>query len=339
MILVTGGTGFVGRHLVRALVSRGDAVRVLSRAGHPRLQEPGVQLVHADFADQTSVDRAARGVRCVVHLAAQLSEARKTDESAFRFNVDSTRAIAKAARRERVARFIHVSSGGVYGDGSILAPHRETDPPRPGTAYESSKLAAEKVLAEVLGGSDTMWGIVRPAGIFAHDRPATVHFVGEVQSHKVWLHGNANVIVHPTHVSDLVQGCIRLMQTERVNALVVNIAGERALRYQEFVSLTALMLGVRARQIVIPSLGGWAAARAAAVVRRAGRRVPPAVDRAGRPVINRALDTTRARELLGFVPTNLDTALRETVAEIVDVERRASRAGQNSMIVARGTVE
>lgn len=314
MILVTGGTGFVGRHLVRALTARGEAIRVMSRSGRSLAAGSDVEVVRGDLGDSRSLESAVHGVRAVVHVAARVEDS--GDSHVFRLNVEGTIATARAAQRAGVERFIHVSSGGVYGDGTTTTPHCESDEPHPGTAYERSKLESERALAATLAGTDVGWTIVRPAGVYGQDRPATARFVEDVRTRAMWLHANSEVIVHPTHVSDVVRGCIGALDSESAQGLIVNLAGERALRFQELVALVASMLGRRARQAVMPRWLSPIAATTASSLHRAGIRPPVALDRAGRRVVNRALDTRLARALFNFAPVRLEDALRETVESL-----------------------
>jgi UDP-glucose 4-epimerase len=312
VILVTGGTGFVGRHLVDALAARGDQVRVLTRSERtpPRT---GVTMVVGDLADEPSLERAVRGARVVVHLAARLAHGVGDERAWYDFNVRTSATLATAAKRAGVQRFIHVSSGGVYGDGVSATPHAEADPPRPGNAYERSKLAAEQATVESLASSATSCAILRPAGIYGRGRPATMRFFDEVRRRRLWVHPTPNVIVHPTHVSDVVQACMRLLDRPDV-AGVLNIGGARALPFQELVALTAAALGVKARQLVVPAAVGRPLGRVASSLLAAARLpAPAALERAARPYVNRALDTTLARTRLGFVPIELGAGLRASL--------------------------
>jgi nucleoside-diphosphate-sugar epimerase len=312
VILVTGGTGFVGRHLVDALAARGDEVRVLTRSD--RLSKrSGVTMAVGDLSDEASLDRAASGARVVVHLAARLSPAVGDASAWYDFNVRTSASLAGAARRAGVERFIHVSSGGVYGDGTAASPHAEADVPHPGNAYERSKLAAEQAVVEGLASSGTSCAILRPAGVYGRGRPVTEAFFNEVRRRRLWVHGTPNVIVHPTHVSDVVQACTRLLDHPDVDG-VLNVAGERALPFQDLVALTAAALGVRARQLVVPAAVGRPIGRiVASVLAAAHAPVPATLERAGRPWVNRALDISRARARLGFVPIELAAGLRASL--------------------------
>jgi nucleoside-diphosphate-sugar epimerase len=312
VILVTGGTGFVGRHLLDALAARGDQVRVLTRSERTP-PHAGVTMAVGDLADETSLERAIRGVRVVVHLAARVASVVGDERTWYDFNVRTSAALATVAGRAGVERFVHVSSGGVYGDGAAAKPHAEADSPQPGNAYERSKLAAEQVVTERLASFVTSCAILRPAGIYGRGRPATMAFFDEVRRRRLWLHPTPHVIVHPTHVSDVVQACMRLLDRPDV-AGVLNIAGERALPFQELVALTAAALGVKARQLVVPAAVGRPIARVASSVLAAARApVPAALERAARPYVNRALDTSLARARLGFLPIELAAGLRASL--------------------------
>ncbi len=316
MILVTGGSGFVGRHLVAALVGRDEAVRVLSRSASSTPAVRGLTVTIGDLTDAASLERAADGVRVIIHLAARLAPPNVTDTTLHSVNVRMTAAVALAARNAGAERFIHVSSGGVYGDGRTASPHRESDAPHPGNPYERSKLAAEEALVSTLDASGVAWTILRPAGIYGAGRVATASFFDEVRRRALWLHGSPNVVVHPTHVSDVVQACVRVLEAQRaaIAGRILNVAGERALPFHEFVAMTSAMLGVRSRQFVIPGWIGRPLARGVGLgMLTAGVRVPTGIDRAGRGWVNRALDTTLVREMLGFTPIKLQDGLRQTL--------------------------
>ena len=205
-----------------------------------------------------------------------------------------------------------MSSGGVYGDGETATPHRETDPPRPGNAYERSKLESEHAVIGALAGSNVSWVILRPAGIYGVDRPATQAFVNDVRTRRVWIHATPHVIVHPTHVSDVVQACVRATDDRSITEQIFNVGGERPLAFQELVALTAAALHVRAPQLVIPTWVGRPTAVVLESLLRAIKRAAPAsLGRMRRGYVNRSLDIGRARQALGFAPMALDAGLQE----------------------------
>lgn len=151
MILVTGATGFLGNHLVRLLVDRGERVRVLVRPGaDPRpLTGLDVEVVEGDVCDVDSANRACDGATRVIHAAAMVRIGWAGLEAMREVNVTGTHLIAQAARRTG-ARLIHVSSVDALGLGSPGSPADEATPrggkiPCP---YVVTKIEAESVVGE-----------------------------------------------------------------------------------------------------------------------------------------------------------------------------------------------
>ena len=314
MILLTGGTGFVGRHLARQLLAEGRPVRVLSRTpGRVELPD-AVAWVQGDLNDAASLRAALRDVDTVVHAGAVLSDGPAHDTALERVNIEGTQALARATREAGVSRFIHMSSAGVYGDGSSATPHRETDRPAPGNAYERSKLSAEHALVAALEGSPVHWTILRPQGLYGPDRPATAAFFDSVAKRRLWLHGPASVVVHPTHIEDLCAVVRLVLGRADLHQEVINVGGQRWLEYGELISLIGERVGHIPVQLRAPR---WTARVAQLAVRAfsAARKQPPALlARLSRATINRAVDIDKALRLLGFAPVTLEWGLDQTVS-------------------------
>ena len=162
--LVTGGAGFIGHHLVHALVERGDDVVVLDDLsnGQPsRLDRVGdrIQLIRASILDADALDRAVEGVEVVFHEAAVASVARSIAEprSTNEVNVTGTIALMATATRHGVRRVVFAGTSAVYGTAAAL-PSTEEQPPSPMSPYGVSKLAAEQYVHVFgrLGGVETV---------------------------------------------------------------------------------------------------------------------------------------------------------------------------------------
>ncbi|MGH2997237.1 MAG: NAD-dependent epimerase/dehydratase family protein, partial [Gaiellaceae bacterium] len=149
-VLVTGGGGFIGSHLVRALLERGDEVRVLdnfstgNRANLAGLEED-VQMVEGELRSYERVHAAVRGVEVVFHQGALPSVPRSVQDplTTGAVNVEGTLNVLLAARDESVRRVVCASSSSVYGNSGSL-PRVETAFPDPISPYAVSKLAAER---------------------------------------------------------------------------------------------------------------------------------------------------------------------------------------------------
>lgn len=164
LTLVTGATGLVGNNVLRMLLDRGEAVRVLARdTSDPRpLEGLDVEVVRGDVCDPEAVGRACDGATCVVHSAGYVQIGRSHLDRHRRINVEGTRNVAEAARAHG-ARLIHVSSCDAVAVRSLDEPADEetplNDPPR--VPYVITKREAERVvLGLVAEGLDAV--IVNP---------------------------------------------------------------------------------------------------------------------------------------------------------------------------------
>ena len=189
--LVTGGQGFIGGHLVKALLERGDELVVLDLPGAPgkALELHGVRdsvdLVEGDVADPAAVAKAIAGCESVFHLAAQtlVIPAAEDPVGTFRSNVEGTWTILEAARAVAAEAVVVASSDKAYGPSDSL-PYREGDELRPAAPYEGSKAAADVIsrsywkswglpvgvtrLANVYGGGDLNFSRLIPEVVTAY---------------------------------------------------------------------------------------------------------------------------------------------------------------------------
>lgn len=154
LALVTGGAGFIGSHLVEALVTEGTAVRVLDDLSSGRRDNlesvaEGIDFVEGDIRDVSCVREACRGADVVFHLAAVGSVPRSIREPAYTFavNAGGTANVLTGARDAGARRVVYASSSSVYGDRGTL-PKREGDEGQPLSPYALSKVTNEQ-LAQV----------------------------------------------------------------------------------------------------------------------------------------------------------------------------------------------
>jgi dihydroflavonol-4-reductase len=160
--LVTGATGFIGSHLVDALLSRGATVTALARSAKKasEISARGVRTVAGHLHDSAALVEACRNQDVVYHVAGAV--AARNEAEFLRANRDGTRNIVAAAEGAAVERLVLVSSlaaGGPSARGMVL---NGSETPRPVTAYGRSKLAGEEVVAS----SRLRWSIVRPPMVY-----------------------------------------------------------------------------------------------------------------------------------------------------------------------------
>lgn len=172
--LVTGGGGFLGGAIVRALVRRGEAVRTFSRGRYPELEALGVEQLRGDLTDAAAVERACDGVEAVFHTAAKPG-VWGTREAYFAPNVTGTRNVVRACLRCGVSRLIHTSSPSVVFDGTDMEGVDESAPyPEVYHAHypHTKALAEQAVLAAVREGLRAV--ILRPHLIWGPGDPHLV---------------------------------------------------------------------------------------------------------------------------------------------------------------------
>lgn len=215
-VLVTGGAGFIGGHLVDTLVASGASVIVLddlssgSRDHLPR----GTQLIEADIADPSTVGHVAQtGADLVIHAAAQVSvPASVLDPARDRaVNLAGTEHVLEGARRAGASRFVFISSGGaVYGE-SDLADERTL--PAPMNPYGIHKLAAESYVRT----SGLSYGVVRFSNVYGPRQRAgleggVVAIFGEALSvdRPVTIYGDGSQVRDFLDVQDAVSGTLAI---------------------------------------------------------------------------------------------------------------------------------
>jgi len=159
---VTGGTGFVGAHLVQALRVRGDQVTCLVRnaAKAQALGWSDVRLIQGDLDDAAALREGCAGAEVIYHVAGRIS-ARNTDEF-MHANRDGTAHVLEAAAQAPPPRFVLVSSLAAAGPTALGKPIDETRSPSPVTPYGESKLAAELLVR----ATARSWTIVRPPTVY-----------------------------------------------------------------------------------------------------------------------------------------------------------------------------
>jgi nucleoside-diphosphate-sugar epimerase len=204
-VFVTGGTGFVGAHLVKALRARGDAVVALVR--RPALVAelawgPDVRIVRGDLDDEAALREGCAGADVVYHVAGKIAARNAAEFMAT--NRDGTANVLEAARDGGTRRLLFVSSLAVAGPTTPGHPIDETRPPMPVTEYGRSKLAAE-VLVRAM---PLAWTIVRPPVVYGEWDRGTLKIFQLARRGVVPVFGDGSQELSVIHAEDLARSLI-----------------------------------------------------------------------------------------------------------------------------------
>jgi UDP-glucose 4-epimerase len=167
-VLVTGATGFIGRHLVRHLARESWRVIALARQAAKHRWPEGVEPRELpDLNRPVDWSPLVAGASHIVHLAGLAHASSELPEQRYQaINVDATAAMAKAAREASIARVVLLSSVRAQSGPVAHSTLRAPDSPYPTDAYGRSKLAAERSVASALSGSGTEWVTLRPVLVY-----------------------------------------------------------------------------------------------------------------------------------------------------------------------------
>jgi nucleoside-diphosphate-sugar epimerase len=224
-VLVTGGTGFIGRHLVRRLVECGDDVRCLVRSPDRQtvLGPLKVEYVLGDVTVPETLGPALCGVETVYHLAGATLPPRP--EMYTRINAEGTRHLAEAcARRPEPPVLVYVSSLAAAGPTRSGPAPTETSPCRPVSAYGRSKLAAERNLRALADRLPIT--VLRPPGVFGPGDPYTVTLFRMARWGLALVPGLRVFRLSWLYVEDLAEALVLAAQRGRRLAPAPDVSGE-----------------------------------------------------------------------------------------------------------------
>jgi nucleoside-diphosphate-sugar epimerase len=319
-VLITGGNGFVGRHLIPALEERGESVRVLvSPRGDPTwLEKRGVAIFRGDICVPETLTLPMRGADSVVHLVAQARVWGSMQDS-HAVNVIGTENVCRAAITAGVRRVVHISTFTIY-NMAVGRPVSEADPPAPlREPYSITKAQGDKLVQRMIAEDDLPGVIVRPSTLFGPgDRRNFGRLADRVRAGKDIIVGSGDNTVPFVYIADVVQALLLALDNERAVGNVYNVGNDQPLTQKQFLSAIAQDLGVAPPRVHVPYALMYAAAYGAErLATLSGNRIPPIVTRHGVKILGEdsRLSIDKARRELGYAP---QVSVREGVRRTVD---------------------
>jgi len=314
--LVTGGSGFVGSHLVDRLVERGTRVRCLVRQSSKLryLDHNDIELAYGALDDSTDWDEALADVDTIYHVAGTTFARRPGDYFATNHKGTETILAEALKRRDQIKRFVYISSLAAVGPGLDGRPVDEDASPAPITPYGRSKLAAEEAVRAV---SDLLRvTIVRPPAVYGPRDYGIFEFFKAVKGGLFPMIGRRDKRVSLVHARDLCEGIILAGECEASIGRTYFISSEDDYSMRAVADLIAALMHKRAREIAIPKSLAYVVAilaeGAAAILRK-----PPVINRDKVTDLSQtswSCSIERAKSELGYMPkVQLEDGLRETI--------------------------
>jgi nucleoside-diphosphate-sugar epimerase len=312
-VLVTGGAGFIGRHLCAGLRDRGHQVACLDVVAS---DVPGIATRVGDVRDAGLLDEMLSGADVVHHLASVHLDVHASERDFAAVNVDAATALVAAAARQGVRRVVHASSVGIYGHVAD-PPADEAAPRNPGNAYERSKAAGEDAALAAAREHLQEVVVLRPAWVYGPGCPRTAKLLRAIASGRFLYVGAGTNLRHPVYVDDVVAAfalAAEAPETVAGNAYIV--AGPHALPLRAMVEAFARALGVPAPSRALPRPLAVGLGLGLEVAYGAVGKQPPF---SRRSIVffenDNAFETAAATRDLGFTArTDLDAGLAATLA-------------------------
>jgi nucleoside-diphosphate-sugar epimerase len=304
-VLVTGGGGFIGSHLVDSQLEQGNLVRTVDlhveRLAHVS-DHPNLHTVVGDIADPDLAQRSVEEIDIVYHLASAHLDVRLPDTHYRRVNVEGARDLAEAARAAGVQKMVHCSSVGVIGNVEG-PPADESSPCHPSNIYEQTKLAGEGTVLEFARETGLALVVARPAWVYGPRCPRTEKLFRAIRKGRFVLFGRGRNLRHPVYVSDVVRGLELCARQDNAAGSVYILAGPSPVTVKALLDSLAEVLQVPPPAIHLPvALGKAAGTILQATCKPLGMRPPFSRRSMDFFLKNNAYDTTKARDELGFRP-------------------------------------
>ena len=303
-ILVTGGTGFTGRHLCKRLISNGLPVRALVRdlKRSNELQKWGVELVLGDLRDRYSLGKATVGVELIYNVAAIYRMNNATRRELWETNVQGTKNLIDAAIDAGVKRFVHCSTVGVHGH-IVSPPGDENSPFAPGDSYQQSKAEGESIVNQYMEERRIPAVVFRPCGIYGPGDLRFLKLFKAIKSGMFLIIGSGEVYYHTIYIDDLIEGILLCGTKKEAIGNVYILGDENYVTLNRFIEFIADVLDVNFPRFHIPfNPVYYAGILCEFICKPLGINPPLYRRRVDFFRKNRAFDISKAKLELGFQP-------------------------------------
>ncbi len=292
-VFVTGGTGFVGNHLLGALVEKGHQVVALVRTGSEhKLKKPDeVEMVAGDVSEIADLTQGMKGCDGVIHLVGIIRAFPSKGITFERLHTEATANVIAAAKDAGISRLLHMSALGAREDGS--------------TTYLRTKFAAEKLVRQ----SGLNYTIFRPSLIFGRGGDAVKMFADMITRYVVPIIGDGKYRFQPVSVTSVAQGFEKAFELEAAQGQTLDVGGPDNVTFDEIMDTLARVMGKTIVKIHMPVFP----LRVATSALQHAPGYPLTTDQITMLLEGSTCDEKPFYELLGLSPIPLEQTLREAV--------------------------
>lgn len=306
-VFITGGSGFIGRNLIRSLIEAGYPVRALARsdASAQVVQRLGARAVRGDVLDQVALTLGMQGCDGLIHAAADTNHG-IGDPAQERINVEGTRTVFQAARAAGVQRTVQISTEAVLADGQpiVMADESRPLPARHAGGYSRTKALAEQA-ALALADAGFVVCAIRPRFVWGRDDTSALpQLIAAASDGRLkWIDGG-RYLTSTAHVANVAVAAIAALERGH-SGQTYFITDGTPIEFREFISALLATRGIQIKAGHVPRWLVRALIRVGTGLQRAsgGLIKPPMSEQEYASMAHEVtLDDARARRELGYAP-------------------------------------
>ncbi len=301
-ILVTGGTGFLGKLLVDKLLEKGEDIVIFSRNEDKELAGKGVKFVLGDIRNKDDLKKAFENVQVVYHLAAAIDS---SDPNLYEINVNGTKNVVELCKRHNIKKLIFMSSCATLGDVKVA---NENSPYHPQSKYGQTKVEGEKIIIN----SGIQYTIIRAPMIIGNNEIWLK--ILKAAKKKFPIIGSGKNKFHNAYVDDVAELLAIAKDDEKSDGETFHVATKDVPTYEETYKIMAEELGTNVPKFHVPAFS--MKLLSSITVSLLKNKTPLAFrkDSIGRLIRDRTISIAKAKAILNFVPKyDTRSAIRETI--------------------------
>jgi nucleoside-diphosphate-sugar epimerase len=318
MDLITGPTGFIGTHLVKALIDKDSEIAILIRnksSLDPSFKNAGIKIIEGDLTNIESLKKATENIDTIYHLAGYIGGAQPKDELFDQVNVKGTENLLKAAKINNVDKIVVVSSVAALGD---VKEGQESTKCFPINQYGKSKLKMENICQKYAQSSKLKIIILRPSSIYGpREKGSFFNIIQGLRKNKFMIVGNGENRLNYLYIDDFVNVLIKsgeIIKLKKVNFETFIISG-KAISMNQFINTLTKVLGVK-KPIKIPYFVGLLIALFFEFIQLIikNKKMPINLHRLKTMTLDRSFDISKAKRVLNFTQkVSLDEGTRKYI--------------------------